>query len=53
MEYQPKGGMCAGCVNKDWDCSYLKFEDMKPYKVDESLTIVICTYYKKEKVLDL
>ena len=41
IEYQPKGGMCGICVNRDDDCSHLPFKDMTPISKGDSDGIVI------------
>ena len=52
--YQPKGGMCQGCLYKGADCSDLDFMRM-PVELDKywdngiNVIIVKCTKYQKFK----
>ncbi len=48
LKYQPKGGMCFGCVNKRNDCSVLAFDRMPLLQTLEDGThIVRCTNYQR------
>ena len=51
LEYQPKGGMCSKCVDRDADCSHLPFKDMTPIsKADrDGVVIVRCHYFNREE----
>lgn len=51
LTYQPKGGMCAGCVRAHMDCSHLPFSDMPPIcKPDaQGVVVVRCTHYENRK----
>ena len=48
LHYQPKGSMCAVCVNKLKDCSKLDFKSMGIMsKIDDTI-IVECTEFDRE-----
>ena len=49
LEYIPKGGMCATCISKEYDCSTLDFSAMpRISKGDrDGIVIVRCTAYEK------
>ena len=49
LEYQPKGGMCRTCVNRDADCRHLPFKDMQPLgKGDSDGTVIVrCDNFKR------
>lgn len=49
ITYTPKGGMCAGCVKKEDDCSALPFNSMQVLERSANQVIVRCTYFKKEE----
>lgn len=49
MNYQPKGSQCAACTKKHDDCSKLDFSKMRKYEVAGSVTVVICSQFKKQK----
>jgi len=50
VSHQPKGGMCAVCVNKHKDCSGLKFDEMPMISREKDGTnIVRCTEFKRDK----
>lgn len=47
--YQPKGGMCAICVNKFKDCSKLEFSKMQVIIKSQGVSVVKCTSFKKSE----
>lgn len=49
MNYQPKGSQCAACTKKHDDCSKLDFSKMRKHEVAGSITVVICSQFKKQK----
>lgn len=49
MNYQPKGSQCANCQRKLDDCSKLDFSKMRKYEASGSVTVVICSQFKKQK----
>ena len=50
LEYQPKGGMCGICVNRDDDCSHLPFKDMTPISKGDrdGVVIVRCNEFNRD-----
>lgn len=49
--YQPKGGMCAGCVYRDDNCSHLPFDTMPVLALGNRIAIVRCTEYRSVRTL--
>lgn len=51
IKFQPKGGMCAVCADKDKDCSHLEFFQMPVIGThkedDQSIMIVKCRAFKR------
>ena len=49
--HQPKGSMCASCVDSGKDCSGLHFEQMRTIERDErtGVRIVKCTSHRKKE----
>ena len=49
LEYQPKGGMCGICVDREADCSHLPFKDMPKISKGDSdgVVIVRCDHFKR------
>ena len=47
MKHQPKGGMCASCWHKTYDCSRLKFSEMPVIKKEADVIIVKCTKFER------
>lgn len=46
IEFQPKGGMCLQCVNKQNNCSQLPFYQMKVIFIyPDGVKAVKCTNY--------
>lgn len=50
MDYIPKGGMCATCVERESDCSQLPFDTMPIIRVDDDVKVVRCTHHHKAPV---
>jgi hypothetical protein len=43
--YQPKGSMCMACVNRNSNCSHLKYEEMPVIQRTTHWVIVKCTAF--------
>jgi len=48
-EYQPKGGMCAGCTHKAADCSGMEFKSMPVIGRWDGVLIVRCVAYESDR----
>lgn len=47
-KHQPKGSMCANCMNAPRTCYHLEFEKMPVIKKDGDCFIVKCTDFKRD-----
>lgn len=45
MDYQPKGSLCANCVDRAEDCSDIDFSTMPIHDIDENTAVVICQLF--------
>ncbi len=47
IQHQPKGGLCAACIHRTRDCSFLRFDTMPVIEADGLTRIVRCTDFQR------
>lgn len=45
----PKGSMCMACSHRDATCSFLAFESMPVIERTQTVTVVRCTEFDRQK----